>query len=47
MLNTLTRLSAIAALVLAAAPAWAETGKLGIEVNKFEEIEGGGCRAYF
>ena len=25
----------------------AQTGKLAIEVNKFEQIEGGGCRAYF
>ena len=47
MINTLSRFSAIAALLLAAAPLWAEDGKLGIEINKFEEIEGGGCRAYF
>lgn len=36
------------ALVL---PVWAETpapgGKLTVELNKFEEITGGGCRAYF
>ncbi len=25
----------------------AETGRLTIEINKFEEIEGGGCRAFF
>ena len=35
----------------AALPVWAETpvagGKLAIELNKFEEIAGGGCRAYF
>ena len=42
----------LAALTLAAAAlltsaARAETGRLSIEVNKFEEIEGGGCRAFF
>jgi hypothetical protein len=36
-----------AAAVLASQPVWAQDGKLGIEVNKFEEIEGGGCRAFF
>ena len=35
------------ATLLASQPLWAEDGKLGIEVNKFEEIAGGGCRAYF
>jgi len=35
------------AAVLASQPLWAEDGRLGIEVNKFEEIAGGGCRAYF
>ena len=34
-----------------ALPVWAETptpgGKLTVELNKFEEISGGGCRAYF
>ena len=35
------------ATMLASQPLWAEDGKLGIEVNKFEEIAGGGCRAYF
>ena len=34
-------------LLLSTAPLHAETGRLGIEVNKFEEIEGGGCRAFF
>ena len=28
-------------------PARAETGKLTIELNKFEDIESGGCRAFF
>lgn len=28
-------------------PATPPTGKLTIEINKFEEIEGGGCRAFF
>lgn len=27
--------------------ATAQTSKLTIEINKFEEIEGGGCRAFF
>jgi hypothetical protein len=39
-------------LLTAGVPAvWAETpvagGKLAVELNKFEEIAGGGCRAYF
>lgn len=28
-------------------PAWADTGRLLVELNKFEEIDGGGCRAFF
>ena len=55
MVTNFARLSAAAtvtALCLSGVPVWAQTstvqtGKLGIEVNKFEEIEGGGCRAYF
>lgn len=47
MFKTLSGAAAIAALCLASQPASAEDGKLGIQVNKFEEIEGGGCRAYF
>lgn len=39
------------ALPVAVLPARAETpvpgGKLAVELNKFEEISGGGCRAYF
>lgn len=37
----------IAATLLAATTALADTGRLKIEVNKFEEIAGGGCRAFF
>jgi len=36
-----------AATLLTGQSALAETGKLTIEINKFEEIEGGGCRAFF
>lgn len=40
-----------AALALPAGPLVAQdapaSGRLGIEINKFEEIEGGGCRAFF
>jgi hypothetical protein len=39
------------ALALAGQPGLAQVaapaGKLTIEINKFEEIEGGGCRAFF
>ncbi|MFT7594276.1 MAG: hypothetical protein ACI8R4_001596 [Paracoccaceae bacterium] len=28
-------------------PAWAESGRLLVELNKFEEIDSGGCRAFF
>jgi hypothetical protein len=42
---------AVLAMVLAGQPGLAQTtppvGKLTIEINKFEEIEGGGCRAFF
>ena len=44
--NVMAGMVGIAAL-LASQAVWAEAGKLGIEVNKFEEIAGGGCRAYF
>ncbi|MDF1718028.1 MAG: hypothetical protein P1U75_15335 [Antarcticimicrobium sp.] len=33
--------------LIAALPARAETGRLTVELNKAEEIEGGGCRAFF
>jgi len=32
---------------VAAFPTLAQTGRLLVELNKFEEIEGGGCRAFF
>ena len=35
------------ALGLTGTLAAAETNRLTIEINKFEEIEGGGCRAFF
>lgn len=35
------------AALLISQPVFAETGRLTIEINKFEEIEGGGCRAFF
>ena len=46
---TLPRLfaGALAAVLLAGHPAAAQTARLTIEINKFEEIEGGGCRAFF
>ncbi len=37
----------VAASLLSSHQAAAEDGKLTIEINKFEEIEGGGCRAFF
>lgn len=33
--------------LVAALPARAETGRLTVELNKAEEIDGGGCRAFF
>jgi len=44
------RISLVTGLMLAltaALPARAETGRLTVELNKAEEIEGGGCRAFF
>jgi len=28
-------------------PVWADSGRLLVELNKFEEIDSGGCRAFF
>ncbi|MCB1363806.1 MAG: hypothetical protein KDK02_06765 [Rhodobacteraceae bacterium] len=39
--------AALAAALALPAAAPAETGRLTVELNKFEEIEGGGCRAFF
>ena len=39
--------SASVALALLALPAMAEEGRLTVELNKFEEAEGGSCRAFF
>lgn len=36
-----------AAIALAPAASMAQTGKLNIDLNKFEPAEGGGCRAFF
>lgn len=36
-----------AVAICAALPIMAEPGRLLVELNKFEEIEGGGCRAFF
>ena len=52
MFKTMSGAAALVALCLASQPVWAQDskpadGKLGIEINKFEEITGGGCRAYF
>ena len=38
---------ALALCLTTALPATAESGRLAVEINKFEEIEGGGCRAFF
>jgi hypothetical protein len=46
-LATLCAGAIAAATLLTGLAANAQTGKLTIEINKFEEIEGGGCRAFF
>ncbi|WP_255731531.1 hypothetical protein [Phaeobacter sp. B1627] len=38
---------AIVAAIFFALPVLAAEGRLGVELNKTEEIEGGGCRAFF
>jgi hypothetical protein len=43
----LTRLLTALALICLPLSAAAETGPLRVELNKTEEIEGGGCRAFF
>ena len=49
--RVMTRAMTVLVSVGLALPVWAETpnpgGKLAVELNKFEEIAGGGCRAYF
>lgn len=40
-------ISGAALAVCAALPVLAEPGRLLVELNKFEEIDGGGCRAFF
>ena len=45
LLNSLRGALALAAFV--ALPAAADPGRLTVELNKFEEIDGGGCRAFF
>ncbi|UWQ43683.1 hypothetical protein K3718_19560 (plasmid) [Leisingera aquaemixtae] len=42
-----TRLLTALALICLPLAAAAETGPLRVELNKTEEIEGGGCRAFF
>ncbi len=37
----------VAIAVVTAMPLMAEPGRLLVELNKFEEIDGGGCRAFF
>ena len=37
----------VAAVCLAAVPAAAAEGRLTVELNKFEEVDGGSCRAFF
>lgn len=39
--------AAIALAISSAGPVFAQDGGLTVELNKFEEIEAGGCRAYF
>jgi len=38
---------AAALALLTAGQAWADAGQLTVELNKFEENENGGCRAFF
>ena len=45
LLKSLIGGAAVAAIT--ALPALAEPGRLLVELNKFEEIDGGGCRAFF
>jgi hypothetical protein len=47
-MNPIKSLIPVLSLVVSGGfPAMAETGKLTVELNKVEEIEGGGCRAFF
>lgn len=33
--------------LLGALPVWAQDGRLGVELNKMEPADGGGCRVFF
>lgn len=46
-LTLMSRSLAIVALLLVPQLSRAETGPLLVELNKMEEIDGGGCRAFF
>lgn len=46
--NYIRAMSAIAlALISISQPASAQENKLTVELNKFEEVDGGGCRTFF
>ena len=38
---------ALATLMLAPLPVWAQAGRLGVEINKMEPADNGGCRVFF
>lgn len=38
---------ALAIGLLGASPVWAQAGRLGVELNKMEPADGGGCRVFF
>lgn len=42
-----TLFTAAAFVAVGALPGLSETGRLTVELNKVEEIDGGGCRAFF
>ncbi|WP_394356633.1 hypothetical protein [Sedimentitalea todarodis] len=42
-----TLLAAAALMLAGTLPGLAETGRMTVELNKVEEIDGGGCRAFF
>lgn len=39
--------AAFAISLMGALPGMAQTGRLGVELNKMEEADGGGCRVFF
>ena len=46
-MNRIISFACAALMSISATQGWAQSGALGVELNKFESADGGGCQAYF